>query len=164
MKSEQRTVNSEQRTELIENFVRQYRKPFDIIMISEMTGTDREMARAQICELVKAGRVIEMEPGIYRSTAQNQISHSLGMWQYSVEVAQQMMQKLRSKRYKNVRALGADMGVSRTYVQKYLEALASLGAVSWNGFYYVAKKNADLSRIGCDLERGALSRIRREVK
>lgn len=148
---------------LVENFLRQWRKPFGIKTICEMTGADRKLVSKVIRESIQDGRVVEMEPGIFR-VKQQQVSNSSATWRYSAEVGHVILKHLQAKAYRNVRALARDMGVSRTYVQKYLAALASLGVVKWDGIQYVAAPTADLSRLGCIVEPMILTKIRRKYE
>jgi len=82
-------------------------------------------------------------------------------WRYTRESAELVMSALPER---SMRRIGRKISRSRQWVFRYMEALASLGAVSWDGKSYVKTGTGDLNRLGVDVEKGILSRLKREAR
>lgn len=160
MSSEQRSANRG----LVENFLRQWRKPYGIQTICDMTGVSTKLAEAVVAEWIREGKAVEMEPGIYRVTGNRVVRNSASEWNYVAEVGRMIVEMIRRFPYRSIRSLARDMGVSRTYIQKYLQALVSMGAVSWDGIQYVSVKDVDYNRLGCDIQPLAIRKLRRNYE
>lgn len=147
--------------QIADNFVAICRIPFGEKMFEEMTGLQDGME--YIREYLKQGKIKEIEEGIYivcdlhkRSTTSAE-----GDWRFTVEGAWLVQDALPER---SIRKIGKKIGRSRQWVYRYLEALASIGAVRWDGSNYVSVEGADVSRIGSEIEKGVLSQIKGVAK
>lgn len=142
-----------------DNFVNGWRLPFSEGIFSEMTGLP---ARKYLKGYLESGLVREIEPGIFVTVR----SHSWSMaspkdWRFTRESAELVMSALPER---SMRRIGREISRSRQWVFRYMEALASLGAVSWDGKNYIKTGTDDLNRLGVDVEKGILSRLKREAR
>lgn len=157
-----------QSRELVANFVRQYRKPFSVEILSNLTQLTPAACVGALKELAAAGEAREIEAGIWTGLGQYNVGHSNtagGMrWTYKSDGGKRILELLRGGRYGAIREIGKALGVSRQYAYLYLEALASIGAVSWEGGRYMATGKGDLTLLGCVIEKGILGRLRREER
>ena len=156
------------KSRIVMNFMDQYRKPFDMDVIAGMTGLSKREVRPIVTRATRAGRVKEIEPGIYIRIHHERVFNSAprmpGGWRYNVAVGQATLELLARREICSVRALGAAMDKSRQYAYIYLEALASLGAVKWDGVRYVVTGEGNALELGCQVEKGILGRMIREEK
>lgn len=153
---------------LVTNFLDQYRKPFDMETAAGMTGLSKKVVRPIVTRAKHKGQVKEIEPGIYIRTHHERISNSATSmpcgWKYSVAVGTAILELLERKEIKSVRTLGTALGKSRQYAYIYLEGLASLGAVQWDGSRYLPTGKGSVLMIGCQIEKGILGRMIREAR
>lgn len=142
------------------NFVAVCRIPFGEKTFEEMTGLTG--GGKYIREWLKEGKIREIEAGIYIVCGCHgqSITSMERDWRYTVEGAWLVLDALTES---SLRRIGLKIGRSRQWVYRYLEALASIGAVNWDGGNYIAVPGADVSRIGREIEKGILSRMKREV-
>lgn len=147
--------------QIANNFVAVCRIPFGEKTFEEMTGLTG--GGKYIREWLKEGKIREIEAGIYIVRDRYSVSMTSAErdWRYTVEGAWLVLDALPES---SLRKIGLKIGRSRQWVCRYLEALASIGAVSWDGCNYVAVLGADVSRIGSGIDAGILSRMKREVK
>ncbi len=159
MNSEQRSVSRG----LVDNFLQQWRKPFGVVTICEIAGVSKILAGRVVKEWIEAGNAKEIEPGIYVVCDRSALSiaSDKGDWKYSLENAKLLLSVLPAR---SIREAGRKVSRSRQWAFKYLEALMSIGAVTWNGKTYMAMKRADLSRLGCNIEKGILGRVKKETR
>lgn len=147
--------------QIADNFVAVCRIPFGEKTFEEMTGLTG--GGKYIREWLKAGKIREIEAGIYIVCGcfGKSITSVERDWRYTVEGAWLVLDALPES---SLRKIGAAIGRSRQWVCRYLEALASIGAVGYDGSSYVTVMGADVSRIGCEIEKGILRRMKREGK
>ena len=147
--------------QIADNFVSVCRIPFGQKMFEEMTGL--QSGREYIREYLEQGKIREIEAGIYIvcNLHRQSITSAEGDWRFTVEGAWLVQDALPER---SVRKIGQKIGRSRQWVYRYLEALASIGAVAWDGSNYVPVKDADVSKIGLQIEKGILSRMKGEVR
>lgn len=147
--------------QIADNFVAVCRIPFGEKTFEELTGLTG--GGKYIREWLEEGKIREIEAGIYIVCGCHgqSITSVERDWRYTVEGAWLVLDALPES---SLRKIGAAIGRSRQWVCRYLEALASIGAVNWDGCNYVAVLGADVSRIGREIDAGILSRLKREVK
>lgn len=155
-------------SKLIENFAAQYRRPFNAEICGNLTGESEVEVRETMARLVRAGTAQEIQPGVWQATQTHRIVNTNQVngtrWTYKVSTGAKILDLLKAKRIESVRDLGLELGVSRQYAYMYLEALASLGAVTWTGSRYIGTGQGDLALLGCVIEKGILGRLKREAK
>lgn len=148
---------------LVENFIDQYRKPFNLEVVCEMIGKTGKQVGPLLKMMESKGRIKKIEDGIYLLRGKD-ISHTSmygnRMWRYNAETGDNILKILKSNKIGNIRKLAQIMGVSRQYAYLYLEALASIGAVVWDGEKYGVTGTGDLTRLGCRIDKGILGRMR----
>lgn len=147
--------------QIADNFVAVCRIPFGVKMFEEMTGL--QDGKGYIREWLEQGKIKEIEAGIYivSDLHGRSITSAERDWRFTVEGAWLVQEALPER---SIRKIGQKIGRSRQWVYRYLEALASIGAVGYDGSDYVAVLGADVSRIGREIEKGILSRLKREGK
>jgi len=154
-------------SKLVENFAAQYRRPFNVEICGNLTGESDDAVTQTMARLVRAGRAREIEPGVWQATQTHRIVNTNSVngirWTYRVSVGAKVIEVLSQKRVESVRDLGQHLSVSRQYAYMYLEALASLGAVTWTGSRYIGTGQDDLTLLGCVIEKGILARLKREA-
>lgn len=154
-------IKDKQARQIANNFVAVCRIPFGEKTFEEMTGLTG--GGKYIREWLDEGKIREIEAGIYIVCGcfGQSITSVERDWRFTVEGAWLVQEALPES---SLRKIGAAIGRSRQWVYRYLEALASVGAVAWDGSNYVNVIGADVSRIGCEIEKGILSRMKREGK
>ena len=148
---------------LLDNFMAGYRKPFSAEIMAELTGVSLAAVRKRIKQGVAEGEVREIETGIY-GVKRNDTVISCWDWTYSRSAAEAVLRAVKSGEGRSIRRIAREMGYSRQYVFKYLEALASIGALAWDGERYICTGQGDMLRLGGKIEKGILNRIKREGK
>lgn len=148
---------------LCDNFMASWRKPFSALVLAEMTGVSELMAEKYLLEAEELGEAKAVGDGVYL-VRRNDIVLTTSDWKYSRSCADALIMVLRAGSGRSIRAIAKEMGFSRQYVYRYLEALASLGAVRWDGTQYVATGLGNLAMLGAGVEKGILSRMKREEK
>ncbi len=126
---------------IIRNFVHQYRKPFNTETIAELTGIETKTVRQSIRKLLANNEIkcISTQDKLYVccNRYQSQVGfNQKGKWNYSTQVAEEILSILETKQYRSIREIASDYGKSRQLVFVYLEALASIGMVGINGSGY----------------------------
>lgn len=151
-------------TGLVENFVAMYRKPFSVGIICEMVGLDAAEVAVELERLKGERKVKEVEPGLWQALWVHNVNHSNSFngykWTYKGAHARKILDLLDAKEYTSARKLAVAMGVSRQFTYLYMEALASIGAVDWDGEKYVSTGRGDLLRLGLEVEKGILGRLK----
>lgn len=127
--------------DVIRNFVHQYRKPFNTETIAELTGIETKTVRQSIRKLLANNEIkcISTQDKLYVccNRYQSQVGfNQKGKWNYSTQVAEEILSILETKQYRSIREIASDYGKSRQLVFVYLEALASIGMVGINGSGY----------------------------
>jgi response regulator of citrate/malate metabolism len=148
---------------LLDNFIAGYKKPFNAEIMAEMTGLSRSICEKYLRLAEELGEVKKIEKGIWL-VKQNDIVVTIGNWKYSRRAAEAVLEVIRAGDGKSIRKIAMKLGFSRQYVYKYLEALASIGAVAWDGSRYISTGQGDMLKLGTKIEKGILSRIKREVQ
>lgn len=147
--------------QIADNFVAVCRIPFGVKTFEEMTGL--QDGKEYIRTFLEQGKIKEIEAGIYivRDLHGRSITSAERDWRFTVEGAWLVLEALPES---TIRKIGEKIGRSRQWAYRYLEALASIGAVEYDGSSYVDVLGADVSRIGCEIEKGILRRMKREGK
>lgn len=148
-------------TDLIKSFVRQYRKPFGAETAAGIAAINVDLVKPILTELVESGLIKEMENGIYVKA--NRYNPHLcygqkGTWNFHPEAAASLLNLIDKGSYTSIRGITADFPRSRQWVFVYMEALASIDAIGFNGKYYV-KSRARLKEIGKHIKKGILHEL-----
>ena len=156
-------------SDLVNNFVSQFNKPFDLSMISNMINREPEGVREVLKVLLAAEKIklVDPEQGIY--VRSNRYSARVGYnqkgnWTFDPLEASALMDVIESGTYSSTRAIAKAIGRSRQWVYVYLEALASLGCISLvrNRYTVISRKN--IKDIGKQVKPGILGIMRAEDK
>jgi DNA-binding GntR family transcriptional regulator len=153
--------------DLIRDFVYQYRKPFSAETIAELTGIEIKVIRRAIRTLQANNEIkyISRQDKLYVSSKryQSQIGfQQKGKWNYSTQVAEEILNLLDTKSYRSIREIANAYGKSRQLVFVYLEALASIGmiGINSNGYYVITRRG--ILKLGTSIQSGILGKIRQE--
>mgnify|MGYP001171488834 CR=1 FL=1 len=152
-------------SDLVNNFVNQFNKPFDLNMISNMIDREPEGVREVLNVLLTAERIrlVDPEQGIY--VRNNRFPARVGYnqkgnWTFDPMEALALMDITESGEYRSIRAIAKVIGRSHQWVFVYLEALASIGCIGMDGKHYVVKSRERVREIGRYIDAGILGRIR----
>ena len=121
--------------DVIRNFVHQYRKPFSTETITELTGIETKTVKQSIRTLLNNHEIkcISTQDKLYVccNRYQSQVGfNQKGKWNYSTQVAEEILNMLDSRQFCSIREIASDYGKSRQLVFVYLEALASISIVA----------------------------------
>jgi predicted transcriptional regulator len=152
-------------SELIENFVNQYGKPFNAETIAKFTDIDTHTIQEQLPSLLENQVIkqIEDDPPIYvkANRFQPRIGHQhYKGWTFSLKDAHRLLDILEQGRFKSIREIAQVIGKSRQWVYIYLEALASIEVVDLRSFTYVVISRKNVSKIGWKVKKGILNDLR----
>jgi hypothetical protein len=150
--------------ELVINCVIQYKKPFSAEKVAGLTDLEVSEVEAvfsilQAEQLIK--RISATEP-IYVYTQRIEVSRHNSRrtdWIYNLREARKLLAVLSTKHLISIRIIASEIGKSRQWVFRYLEALASIDAIAYDRLGYYAVPNADLSKLGIIITPGKLSQI-----
>jgi DNA-binding transcriptional regulator YhcF (GntR family) len=150
----------------IENATAILQRPYTAEMLAGMIEAPLEAVQAELEKLAKAGRVKEVD-GVYLTC--RPAAQTIGRWCFDQVLAKQMLQVIRKKRITSVRGLAKQVGYSRQYAFLYMEAMASIGLIRWDGESgrYVAKrmvKNKSLQALGTNVKKGILGEMKYGVR
>ena len=152
---------------IIRNFVNQYRKPFNIETIAELTGIETKTVGQSIRTLLNNNDVkcISTQDKLYVCSNRYQ-SHvgfnQKGKWNYSTQVAEEILNLLDSRQYRSIREIANAYGKSRQLVFVYLEAMASIGmiGINSNGYFNITREG--ILKMGTFIQPGILGKMRKE--
>ncbi len=152
---------------IIRNFAHQYRKPFNTETIAELTGIEIKAIRQSIRALLanKEIKCISTQDKLYvcSNRYQSQVGfHQIGKWNYSNQVAEEILSILDTRQYRSIREIAKDYGKSRQLVFVYLEALASINMVGINGSGYKVLSREGILKLGTFIQPGILGKMRKE--
>ncbi len=147
--------------ELIQNFVRYYRKPFSTETVASFTSVEVEEVKPVLTELASSGMIKELCEGIFVKA--NRYNPNLcyglkGTWKFNQEAANQLLNLIEQGDYTSIRNIAVDFHRSRQWVFVYLEALASIDAIGFDKVYYV-KSRAHLKDLGKIIKKGILGEL-----
>ncbi len=153
--------------DLIRNFVNQYRKPFNTETIAELTGIETKTVRQSIRTLLANQEIkcISTQDKLYVCSNRYQSCvgfNQKGKWNYSTQVAEEILILLNTRQYRSIREIASDFGKSRQLVFVYLEALASIGMVGINGSGYLVISREGILKLGTFIQSGILGKLRKE--
>lgn len=154
-------------SDLVNNFVNQFNKPFDLSMISNMIDRDPDEVKAELAELLTTEmiRLVDPEQGIY--VRNNRFSarvgyNQKGSWTFDPMEASALMDVIESGSYRSTRAIAKAIGRSRQWVFIYLEALASIGCINVNNSTYIVTGRDQVREIGKRIVPNILGMMRYE--
>jgi len=153
--------------DVIRNFVHQYRKPFNTETIAELTGIETKTVRLSIRTLLNNNDIkcISTQDKLYVSSNRYQSYvgfNQKGRWNYSTQVAEEILNILDSRQYRSIREIANAYGKSRQLVFAYLEALASIGMVGINTIGYKVLSREGILKLGTFIQPGILGKMRKE--
>jgi len=153
--------------DVIRNFVHQYRKPFNTETIAELTGIETKTVKQSIRTLLNDHEIkcISTQDKLYVccNRYQSQVGfNQKGKWNYSTQVAEEILNMLDSRQFCSIREIASDYGKSRQLVFVYLEALASLGMVGIESNGYKVLSREGILKLGTSIQPGILGKLRIE--
>jgi len=153
--------------DIIRTFAYQYRKPFSAETIAEHTRIEIKAISRAIRTLLTNQEIkcISTQDKLYVSSNryQSQVGfQQKGKWNYSTQVAEEILNLLDTKSYRSIREIANAYGKSRQLVFVYLEALASIGMVgiNSNGYYVITREG--ILKLGTIIQPGILGKMRQE--
>ena len=153
--------------DIIRNFVHQYRKPFNTETIAELTGIEAKTVRRSIRTLLNNNDIkcISTQDKLYVSSNRYQSYvgfNQKGRWNYSTQVAEEILNILDTRQYRSIREIASDYGKSRQLVFVYLEALASIDMVGINDKGYKVLSKEEILKLGTYIQPAILGKLRKE--
>ena len=153
--------------DVIRNFVHQYRKPFNTETIAELTGIETKTVKQSIRTLLNNQEIkcISTQDKLYVSSNryQSQVGfNQKGKWNYSTQVAEEILNLLNIKQYHSIREIALDYGKSRQLVFVYMEALASIDMVGIDCSGYKVLSKEGILKLGIFIQPGILGKMRKE--
>ena len=153
--------------DVIRNFVHQYRKPFSTETITELTGIEARTVSRSIRTLLNNQEIkcISTQDKLYvcSNRYQSQVGFKQkGKWNYSTQVAEEILSLLHIRQYRSIREIASDYGKSRQLVFVYMEALASLGMVGIESNGYKVLSREGILKLGTSIQPGILGKLRIE--
>ena len=150
--------------ELVLNFVNQYRKPFDVPLIVNMTGLEIEEIEPIITELLKDKSIklaSNREPIYARSNRfnTNVDKQMRPNWHFDPKAALALLNLIEKRSFTSIRSIAEAFGRSRQWVFVYLEALASAGVIGVNQYGYCVLTKKDVGKVGIRIKRGILKEL-----
>lgn len=139
---------------LVANFVNLHRGPFTVQLVCDMCNLKATQVAPVLRRFLENGLICKADEGMYLRKARDIQISSAGGWNYSTEMAREILKIIGKGGISSCRTLAQEIGYSRQYAWKYLATLASIGCVERSGKYY-AVINEDISRLG-DTEPGIL--------
>jgi len=152
---------------IFRNFVHQYRKPFYSETIAELSGIETKTVKQSIRTLLTNQEIkcISTQDKLYvcSNRYQSQVGfNQKGKWNYSAQVAEEIINMLDSRQYRSIREIANAYGKSRQQVFVYLEALASIGMVGINGSGYKVLSKEGILKLGTYIQPAILGKLRIE--
>jgi predicted transcriptional regulator len=153
--------------DLVINCVIQYRKPFSVEKVAGLTDLDVSEVEAvfsnlQAQQLIKR---ISTKESIYVYTQRIEVSRHNSRrtdWIYNLREARRLLAVLSTKHFTSIRTIASEIDKSRQWVFRYLEALASVGAIAYDKYGYYAVQGADINKLGMHIIPGILSQLQRK--
>lgn len=150
--------------DLVNNFVSQFNKPFDLNMISNMIDRDPDEVKVELAELLTTEkiRLVDPEQGIYVRNNRYLTSvcyHQKGKWQFDPIAANALLDHIEQGSFFTIREVAKDFPRSRQWVYVYLEALASIGILTYSADGYKVETRDNLKDIGKKIVNGAINQI-----
>lgn len=151
--------------ELVNNFVKQFNKPFDAQTAADMTECPLRGVKAVLAELLAAGQIklLDAKQKIYVRNHRFPIKVSYntkGGWIFDTSDAQKLMDLIEQGEFRSIRNIAQAAGRSRQWVYVYLEALASIDCIALSKKRYVVTGRARVKEIGKHIIPGILGRMR----
>ena len=85
-----------------------------------------------------------------------------GKWNYSTQVAEEILNILDTRQYRSIREIASDYGKSRQLVFVYLEALASIDMVGIDCSGYKVLSKEGILKLGTYIQPAILGKLRKE--
>jgi response regulator of citrate/malate metabolism len=153
--------------DVIRNFVHQYRKPFNTETIAELTGIETKTVKQSIRTLLNNHEIkcISTQDKLYVccNRYQSQVGfNQKGKWNYSTQVAEEILNMLDSRQFCSIREIASDYGKSRQLVFVYLEALASIDMVGIDCSGYKVLSKEGILKLGTYIQPAILGKLRKE--
>jgi len=153
--------------DVIRNFVHQYRKPFNTETIAELTGIETKTVKQSIRTLLNNHEIkcISTQDKLYVccNRYQSQVGfNQKGKWNYSTQVAEEILNMLDSRQFCSIREIALDYGKSRQLVFVYLEALASIDMVGIDCSGYKVLSKEGILKLGTYIQPAILGKLRKE--
>ena len=153
--------------DIIRNFVHQYRKPFNTETIAELTGIETKTVKQSIRTLLNNHEIkcISTQDKLYVccNRYQSQVGfNQKGKWNYSTQVAEEILNLLNIKQYHSIREIALDYGKSRQLVFVYMEALASIDMVGIDCSGYKVLSKEGILKLGTYIQPAILGKLRKE--
>ena len=153
--------------DVIRNFVHQYRKPFSTETITELTGIEARTVSQSIRTLLNNQEIkcISTQDKLYvcSNRYQSQVGfNQKGKWNYSTQVAEEILNLLNIKQYHSIREIALDYGKSRQLVFVYMEALASIDMVGIDCSGYKVLSKEGILKLGTYIQPAILGKLRKE--
>lgn len=146
---------------IINNFLNQYRKPYSLEQLSDMTGIHVTTIRPIHATAIEDGKASEIQPGIFVSHLSRSSFLCTGGWNYDITVARRIIAMLEEKPAYSCRELARRLGRSHEYACRYISALLSIDALAVSPQGYIPGPCSDLSGLGTNIIPGIITTRRK---
>ena len=153
---------------LIDRFVDRFVSYFNLDLICECTGVDRDVVQERLNQLIMGNviRRVSKYEDIYvtnRGRYATKVSTiHCGNWSFDLKACQDICFLLELSQIKSIRQLAAKMQRSRQWAYLYLEALISVDAVGISKSGYYTKSLSNIFKVGSVIKKGIISEKRAE--
>ena len=153
---------------LIDRFVDRFVSYFNLDLICECTGVDRDVVQERLNQLIMGNviRRVSKYEDIYvtnRGRYATKVSTiHCGNWSFDLKACQDICFLLELSQIKSIRQLAAKMQRSRQWAYLYLEALISVDAVGIRKSGYYTKDIGKAFRVGSVIKKGVIMQKRLE--
>lgn len=153
---------------LIDRFVDRFPSYFNLDLICECTGVERDVVQERLNQLIIGNviRKVSKYEDIYvtnRGRYATKVSTiHCGNWSFDLKVCHDICLLLELSQIKSVRQFAAKMQRSRQWAYLYLEALISVDAVSIDKSGYYTKSLNNIFKVGSVIKKGIIREKRIE--
>jgi len=153
---------------IIDRFVDRFVSYFNLDLICECTGVDRDVVQERLNQLI-TGNVIRKVSKYEDIYVTNRGRYNINVatiycsnWAFDLKACQDICFLLEKSQIKSIRQLASKMQRSRQWAYLYLEALISVDAVGICKSGYYTKDISMICKVGSVIKKGIISEKRAE--
>jgi len=147
----------------INNFLEIQQKPFTYKDVISSTGVNAQTVRNNLLQLVEDGKIkrIRKEKGV-NIYAKKQVKNKAGP-EFDKDKINILVELLRNNRCGNTRFIALLAGFNKQYVCLYLQAMASVGVISYFDDYFQVIDESKINLIGTNIKSDILRKLRHQA-
>lgn len=146
----------------VKNFAFSQEKPFSVAYCVKETGLNEKTVRKYIRRLEDDGFVRRVNGRAVNYYILNRDKRNKAGPVYLPEHITMLMGILKENRCESLRDIAGLTGYSRQFVCRYMQGMASVGVIGYNGVYFI-QDTTRISEVGNHMEKHILSRLKSEV-